>query len=102
MPRPLSNVSLDNYNDIDFVALSYDVGFSKPDSRIFDATKKMVQEDLDHDLECLHVGDDLEKDYDAAQAAGWRSVLLDRNGEQKDHSISRIGNLTQLHRFLVS
>ncbi|KAI9832912.1 MAG: hypothetical protein M1819_003942 [Sarea resinae] len=89
--------------DISFVTLSYDVGAEKPDQRIFDAAKTLLQETLDseglaasagkHDGEQysgpsldaedfvhLFVGDDLEKDILGAQAAGWNGVLVDRKG----------------------
>ena len=75
-------------DDIDFVILSYDVGHEKPERRIFSAATSMLTEivagnkaDLpSEDFEKLYVGDDLEKDYDGARAAGWHALLLDRNG----------------------
>jgi FMN phosphatase YigB (HAD superfamily) len=75
-------------NDIDFVVLSYDVGHEKPDPRIFNAATSVLtkmltvdEEGLDvNDFEKLYVGDDLEKDYLGAMAAGWHSVLLDHEG----------------------
>jgi FMN phosphatase YigB (HAD superfamily) len=88
-------------HDIDFVALSYDVGFSKPDPRIFDATKKMAQKAVGQDLRCIHIGDDLEKDYYAAQAAGWQSVLLDRKDEHIDPALSRVVELSDLSQYLA-
>ena len=90
-----------NYHDIDFVALSYDIGFSKPDPQIFEATKKMAQQATKDSLECLHVGDDLEKDYKAAQVAGWRSVLLDREREYKDRGVPCISELSELGQHLT-
>ena len=92
---------LDNYHDIDFVALSYDIGFSKPDPQIFKATKEMAQQAIKDSLECLHVGDDIEKDYEAAQAAGWRSVLLDREREYRDRGVSCISELSELGQYLT-
>jgi hypothetical protein len=75
-------------NDIDFVALSYDVGHEKPDHHIFDAATSLLEETLaEHaeglranDFEKLYLGDDLEKDYFGALAAGWYPVLIDRQG----------------------
>lgn len=92
----------DTNHDIDFVALSYDIGFSKPDPRIFDATKKMAQKAVGGDLKCIHVGDDLEKDYYAAQAAGWQSVLLDRKDACTDPAISRVVELSDLSQYLTA
>ncbi|KAF2133435.1 hypothetical protein P153DRAFT_363623 [Dothidotthia symphoricarpi CBS 119687] len=73
-------------DDISFVVLSYDVGFEKPDRRMFDAASEMLQETLAgndeelkaDDFEKLYVGDELEKDYLGAEAAGWNSIYLDR------------------------
>ena len=86
--------------DLDFVALSYDVGFSKPDPHIFNATKDMVQMSMGQDLRCIHVGDEPEKDYYAALNAGWESVLLDRGEAHTGHGITRISNLTELKGLL--
>ena len=101
IPSPRSKQNPDIYHDIDFVALSYDIGFSKPSPEVFHAAKEMVQETYGQDLDCLHVGDDLEKDYHAAKAAGWQSILLDREGEHKDPGISCIRELSQLHQYLA-
>ncbi|KAJ4377911.1 hypothetical protein N0V83_000741 [Neocucurbitaria cava] len=74
-------------DDINFVVLSYDVGIEKPDRRIFYATTETLKETLAGNqegltaegFEKLYVGDDLEKDYDGAEAAGWNAVFLNRN-----------------------
>ena len=74
-------------DDIGFVVLSYDVGFEKPNRQIFDAATEMLKETLAgtqegltaEDFEKLYVGDDLEKDYEGAKAAGWNSVFLGRD-----------------------
>jgi hypothetical protein len=79
-------------DDISFVVLSYDVGHEKPHQYIFDAASSLLKETLatsarnryegltEADFDKLHVGDDLQKDYDGARAAGWHAVLLDRSG----------------------
>jgi FMN phosphatase YigB (HAD superfamily) len=75
-------------NDIDFVVHSYDAGHEKPDKRIFNAATSVLDELLardgegltSNDFEKLYVGDDVEKDYEGATAAGWHAVLVDRNG----------------------
>jgi len=75
--------------DIDFAIMSYDVGHEKPDRRIFDAASSTVRDMLVAEGEkqpdlsdwCLiYVGDELEKDAFAAADAGWRAILLDRDG----------------------
>lgn len=69
-------------SDIDFVILSYDVGFEKPSRRIFDAAKDLGRlGDVPSDLwRYVHVGDDLDKDLEGAIQAGWEGLLLDREG----------------------
>ena len=86
-------------NDIDFVALSYDIGFEKPHKRIFDAAKEMAVSFEEEDVHCLHVGDNFEKDYRGAEAAGWQGMLLDRNGQYASHGISHIRELAELQSY---
>lgn len=70
--------------DIDLHCMSYDVGFAKPDRRIFDATEAVADglvaasRDGGEDAPWLkmYVGDEFEKDVKAAWAAGWNSVLV--------------------------
>ena len=90
----------DNSHDIDFVAMSYDVGFAKPDPRIFEATKTMVQHWTGEELHCIHVGDEPTKDYHAALNAGWQGLLLDRKGECTDCKVKSISSLTDLTHHL--
>ena len=87
-------------NDFDFVAFSYDIGFSKPDPRIFNVTKDMVQKSTGQDLRCIHVGDELEKDFYAALDAGWQGVLIDREGAHRDRAITRFNDFTELIGYL--
>lgn len=85
--------------DISFVVLSYDVGVEKPDRRIFDAALGMLQETLagnDEGLtldqfEKLYVGDEVEKDYEGAQAAGWNTVLLHRAYKESEMGTEKYG-----------
>ena len=85
-------------DDINFVMLSYDVGFEKPRAEMFNATKQMVlfQERF------LHIGDDLQNDYNAAKRAGWEGVLLDRElkHSQEQVKIPRITDLQELISFI--
>ena len=84
------------HHDFDFVALSYDIGFEKPDRRLFDATKEMANVYKAANVKCIHIGDDLEKDYQGAEAAGWTGVLLDRNDQHTLHKRNRIGDLSEI------
>ena len=72
----LENLGLKKYFSI--ISGSRQVGFEKPDPRIFDTTLQRSQlKDLSA-LDCLHIGDDETKDYFGARKAGWQSLLLDR------------------------
>jgi hypothetical protein len=72
--------------DIDFTVLSYDVGFEKPDKRIFAAADEMLasmlqqqQREVNPDeWRKVYVGDEYGKDIVGATQAGWKAVLIDR------------------------
>lgn len=68
----LNNVKLNNF---DFVLTSYEIGYIKPDKRIFKHAIDKWGKDL-QPSECLHIGDDVEKDYEGARGAGWHAVLV--------------------------
>ncbi|XP_075990913.1 rhythmically expressed gene 2 [Anticarsia gemmatalis] len=69
----LQNVGLFKY--FDFVLTSYEIGYSKPDERIFKRAIEMCKHDL-KPAEALHIGDDYDRDYQGARAAGWHAVLI--------------------------
>ncbi len=97
--------------DIDFTILSYDVGHEKPHPAIFDAARETFLQtrsqapghEIGNDgeeLEMLHVGDDLVKDVQGAMQAGWRSVLVDREGLYSGvESVRRIAGLEELRNW---
>lgn len=92
-------------NDKDFqsIALSYDVGFEKPDRKIFDSSKSFIQEKKGTEYQYVHIGDDLDKDVKGADAAGWKGVLLDRNDRCREEGISRVRSLADIgDRYFVS
>lgn len=93
MSLETSNLDGQGRDDIDFVALSYDVGVEKPDQKIFDAARELgaMGSELEPG-ECLHVGDDFIKDVRAAEAAGWKSLRVDRSRE-KENNLTRQGGL---------
>lgn len=68
---------------MDFVTLSYDVGYEKPDRRIWDAAAKQASAASDG-WRKVHVGDDLEKDVRGAEDAGWKGLHWDGLGEWKN------------------
>ena len=99
----------DMEDDIDFVVMSYDVGYEKPSRDVFDAAKQLVRSNCGisgQEDRFVHIGDDLEKDYEGAKRAGWESVLLDRDRihkvhcSQKAQALSVIRNLQELVPYL--
>ena len=62
--------------DINFVVTSYDVGHGKPTRDMFDAAADLASVSPAQGDWCMHVGDDLDKDFKAAESAGWEGILL--------------------------
>lgn len=81
----LHNVKIDY--KLDFIYNSFDIGFAKPDRKIFD---HVLMKDIPGKPKnllpknCLHIGDDVEKDYKAAKAAGWNALLISKNKNLQD------------------
>lgn len=103
------NSHSDREDDIDFVVMSYDVGYEKPSRDVFDAAKQLVRSNWgnpEQEDRFIHIGDDLKKDVEGAERAGWESVLLDRDGlhkvhgSQKTRASSVIRNLRELIPYL--
>ncbi|EME77306.1 uncharacterized protein MYCFIDRAFT_42149 [Pseudocercospora fijiensis CIRAD86] len=82
--------------DVDFSVMSYDVGYEKPDKRIFEAAEEMLEGLVKHEgnggihdpkqWNKVYIGDEFDKDITASLNAGWNAVLIDREipGERKD------------------
>ncbi|CAG4984715.1 unnamed protein product [Parnassius apollo] len=85
------------YNKFHFVLTSFDIGYPKPNRKMFDRAS-IACENV-HPRACLHIGDDIEKDYKAARSAGWHALLV-TNQKLKDNSIVAkhiFVNLDELH-----
>lgn len=63
--------------EVEFVLASAVEGVAKPDRRLFLKALKLARVAAN---EALHVGDSLKEDYEGAQRAGIRALLLDRHG----------------------
>jgi len=80
-----ADLSIDESEDINFVVLSYDVGFEKPDKRIFEAAEKLVEEMITGssvklaDFDKVFVGDEPQKDALGASSAGWHGIYVNRS-----------------------
>jgi ribonucleotide monophosphatase NagD (HAD superfamily) len=76
-------------HDIDFHCMSYDVGYEKPDKRVFTAAEEMLNIILDSRESqrgpdgCwlkIYVGDEYGKDVEGSTNAGWKAIFLDPTG----------------------
>ena len=63
--------------EVEFVLASAVEGVAKPDRRLFKKALTLARVAAN---EALHVGDSLKEDYEGAQRAGIRALLLDRHG----------------------
>lgn len=95
--------------DLDLVITSYEAGEGKPNRLIFDVARRQARllpnkgglwhdftptPDETDDWVCVHVGDEYEKDYCAAIAAGWKSYLIPRtDGEYPAKTIRSLLDL---------
>lgn len=72
---------------LDFVTVSYDVGCEKPDIGIFNAARMAAHQGAEGDdmgvWRYVHVGDDPVKDYQGAESAGWKGILVDRMAKRE-------------------
>lgn len=89
--------------DIDMVITSYEAGQEKPHRLIFDVTRRQALKVARPWLTSrtkfisVHVGDDFEKDHEAARAAGWESYMLRRDPlETDDFKAKQFGDLLKL------
>lgn len=69
--------------DVDFTCISYDVGFEKPDKRIFEAAEVMVGQVIGRVERVdtggwlrIYVGDEYRADVVGALGAGWNAVWI--------------------------
>ncbi len=79
------------------VVSSADVGFHKPDPRIFRLACERIGVDP---AEAAHVGDHHYADYLGASALGMKAVLIDRHGVAADHGVQPIDTLDTLEDAL--
>ncbi len=88
----LKELELENY--FSSFTISSEAGFSKPSPEIF---RIALEKHGAKPEECLHIGDDMEKDYIGATNAGIKSLLLLREGEADNTpSIRSLEQIPQL------
>lgn len=93
----------------DFLISSESAGASKPQEKIFGIALEKSELPIEP-RQALHIGDDLEKDYLGARAAGWQAALLDRSNLfpkdpvelQKIHADLTNDIFTDFHHILAN
>lgn len=91
LPRLLRHLEIDHL--LDFTVVSGIEGREKPDPGIFEVAAAVAGVSADR---ILHVGDSLTGDVHAAEAAGFRAVLLDRTGRHDGTGVRRVSGLLEL------
>ncbi|PYH49001.1 uncharacterized protein BP01DRAFT_353319 [Aspergillus saccharolyticus JOP 1030-1] len=92
--RPHSRKPADNYgdgeiHDLDLVITSYEAVAEKPSPIIFEVARRQAMKlvgAIDSDRsnwECIHVGDDYDKDYRAAIDVGWKAFYIPLEDDAK-------------------
>jgi HAD superfamily hydrolase (TIGR01549 family) len=81
----------------EFVMTSEEVGYNKPDPRIFEAAAKQAELAVS---EIIFVGDSLISDYFGASGVGMKSVLIDRGDKISDDNITKIISLNDILELL--
>lgn len=95
----LHNINLIKH--FDFIVTSYECGYSKPDKNIFECAIKKCNEHITPD-QCLHIGDDVVKDYRGAKNAGWHALLIGddkRSGPKPQHILSNMQHLLEAVQY---
>ncbi len=81
------------------VLISDDLGTSKPDSKIFLEACRMAAVSP---LECWHIGDNFEADFQGSLSAGMKGIWLTRNGVTSIKEASAIKSLLELKNIIGS
>ena len=91
----INNTQLNS--SFDTVIISEEVGFSKPDKRIFELALNNLTV---HPHEVLFVGDDLEKDIDGCQNAGIKGIWYNPLKVDNDTEIKPFAEIISLDQLL--
>jgi FMN phosphatase YigB (HAD superfamily) len=97
------------HDHIQFLALSYDVGYEKPAPEIFKAAEELAKNLLPEDerhlpMEKIYFGDDIAKDGLGAVNAGWESYIVDRDSilEGKTQGLEKVHRISSLWPLPIS
>jgi len=81
----------------EFILTSAEVQIEKPNPEIFQIALAKTEFTAD---EVLFVGDSLVSDYQGSQGLGMKSLLIDRDGLNKDNSVVAVSDLTKILEYL--
>lgn len=95
--RKLKNCDLLQFFDV--VVCSEDVGYSKPDKRVYDYALDKIQSKATNSI---MIGDDMKADVLGANAAGLTGVLFDPSKTNYSNEIQRIKNLSEVPSMLLN
>jgi REG-2-like HAD superfamily hydrolase len=82
--------------DFDLILDSRSIGSKKPDQKFFSTAMFKSGVDGLEPMECLYIGDDMERDYLGALNAGWNAKLLNRNVSTTAQVKSTISSLLDI------
>ncbi|KAI6199555.1 Mediator of RNA polymerase II transcription subunit 17 [Aphelenchoides besseyi] len=83
----------------DRIFISGEVGFQKPDPMIFNLVFEHFK--ISDPRSCVHIGDDIQKDYRAAEAVGMNGVLIAKTLNPDVPREHQISSLTELESILM-
>ncbi|KAL7753883.1 hypothetical protein RI367_000815 [Sorochytrium milnesiophthora] len=90
--------ALDLSRHLLFTLTSHMAGCSKPDVRIFEMCRQLYSLQTDEAIqphEILHIGDDIDKDYRAARAAGFHALRIERGQPSAMDQIDSFAQVAQ-------
>ncbi|XP_002155273.1 haloacid dehalogenase-like hydrolase domain-containing protein 3 [Hydra vulgaris] len=79
LPKVLERLELASY--FDFFIISGCCGLYKPEKHIY---KLALNKALCYPNECLHIGDDVSKDYDGPRSIGMNALIIDRTMKKSE------------------
>jgi len=91
----IRNTNLNNY--FDTIIISEEVGFAKPDKRIFELALNKLNV---HPEDALFVGDDIEKDIGGCQNADIKGLWFNPHMKKNDTEITPYAEIHSLDRLL--
>ncbi|XP_034839427.1 rhythmically expressed gene 2 protein-like [Maniola hyperantus] len=95
----LTNMKI--HSCFDFILTSYEVGVCKPDKKIFECAQDYYGNNISSQ-QCLHIGDDLENDYNGAKAVGWHALLITNKSIKLPYSKNVYPSLQDLCKAIES